>query len=318
MVEVLIETEGLTKFFGRIAALDGVDLRCVEGITAVLGPNGAGKTTLIRVLLGLIRPSGGFARVFGLDCWSESREIRGRVGVLHENPSFPGRFTAERFLMLVCRFYRIADGRRRVREALEEVELWDHRDRPIGEFSAGMRQRLGLAQAVIGGPELAILDEPTSNLDPLSRSHILEMIARMRGEEGISFLILSHDLYYMEKVCTHAVFMDCGRVLKAGPLGELMGEVEGEEVALICEGREVAGMIAGLPSVVRAERNVNMVTCVVRDYRRFQEELFRLALSEGITIREMRVKRLNLERLYAHVIGRRGRDEGVEESGGEE
>jgi ABC-2 type transport system ATP-binding protein len=162
MTKEILSVSDLTKRFGDIVALDRLTLSMRHGIFGLIGPNGAGKTTLLRVLLGLIKADGGEAKVLGLDINDESFDIRRRVGVLHEHPIYPPSLTAGRYLERVSRLY---DAGRDPSELLELVGLLDAKQRKIGNLSAGMRQRLGVAQALIGKPELVFLDEPTSNLD---------------------------------------------------------------------------------------------------------------------------------------------------------
>ena len=196
----IVYTKDLFKLFGNVVALDGLNLEVPKGICGFIGPNGSGKTTTINILLGLVRPDSGEAYVFGLDCWRNSYEIKRRVGVLHENLGYPMSFSAQRFLEYVARIYNVDKPRERALEMLKLVGLYDARDRAIKGFSAGMLQRLGLAQALIGEPELVFLDEPTVNLDPSARLMFLEKVKEFHRDHGVNFLTSTHILPESEKV----------------------------------------------------------------------------------------------------------------------
>jgi len=312
---VIVETQGLTKYFGDILALDSVDLKCEEGVTAILGPNGSGKTTLIRILLGLVYPSCGSARVFGFEC-TDRPEIRRRVGVLHEKPLFPLNFTAKDLLQMVCRFYGVDDGEERVEQALQMVELTGEGDRRIGTFSAGMIQRLGIAQALIHSPRLAILDEPTSNLDPLSRIRILNIIRRIWSNRGTSFLLLSHDLYHMEQVCTHAVFIKEGRILLSGALEDLTERVDQFHVTVVFDERQSGAAykaVREMDSVINVERRRGEIRCIISRPEDFETELFVFALENNLFIKSLQIHQERLEQLYSRIMddARGDEDEGT-------
>ena len=176
MTQFVVFTNGLVKRFGNVEALRGLSLEVPKGVSGLVGPNGSGKTTLINILLGLLKPDDGEAYMLGLDCWRDSYQIKQRVGVLRENPGYPKHLTGNRYLKMIARIRDLPQPEVEVKKALESVELIGAGDRRIGEYSAGMLQRLGLAQALMGDPELIILDEPIANLDPLSRIKLLETI----------------------------------------------------------------------------------------------------------------------------------------------
>ncbi|MGQ4870729.1 MAG: ABC transporter ATP-binding protein [Candidatus Thorarchaeota archaeon] len=215
----IIVMRDVTKRFGPVEALRGVDLQVESGVFGLIGPNGAGKTTIIRIILGLIRPDGGRATVLGLDVVRDSVEIRKRVGVLHERPSFPKFMTADAFLETVCNIY---GQEKDVLELLEMVGLGDAAHRQIGGFSAGMIQRLGIAQTLAGSPEVIILDEPTANLDVSGRREIMDLIARLHDQTGTSFVISSHILTELDKMCDSVAFIRRGRVIESGRVSEIL------------------------------------------------------------------------------------------------
>ena len=223
-LSALIVTEGLFKFFGGIVALNGLDLRAPRGVSGFVGPNGAGKTTTIHILMGLLKPDVGEAHVLGLDCWRESFEVRRRIGVLHEKPKYPDNFTGMKYLEHVAHIYDIPQIKLKVKEIFREVGLSEAGDRPIKTYSAGMVQRLGLAQALISDPELVILDEPTANLDPLGRIMLLEKIEELHSDRGINFFISTHILPELERVCSWISIINDGVIVDQGRIKDLVAE----------------------------------------------------------------------------------------------
>jgi ABC-type multidrug transport system ATPase subunit len=217
---VIIECEGLSKRYRKTLALNEVSLKLEEGVTGLIGPNGAGKSTLIKLILGMIKPTGGKIRVFGLDPWTRGESVRKRVGVLHEKPIFPGWATGIDLLELVGKLRGVNDLDREIKETLTKVGMWDARNAKMAEYSAGMVQRLGIAQAIIGKPEMIILDEPTANLDPKMRAEALEILKAI-SEEGSSMLISTHILPELERVCESVTIIEKGTVIDNGLLESL-------------------------------------------------------------------------------------------------
>ena len=226
-MKFVVELESVTKRFGKVIALDDVSLQLKGKVSGLIGPNGAGKTTLINILLGYTRPNAGTVRVLGYNVKEELQEIMKRVGVLPEKPGFPAFFSGEEFLTRVARLRGFDDAKDLAKAVLEEVGLAFAGDRAIRTYSAGMYQRLGLAQALIGEPELVILDEPAANLDPLGRMDVLELIARYSREKGVKFLVSTHILYDVERTCDWIAIMDTGRVREQGSVEELVKKYSG-------------------------------------------------------------------------------------------
>lgn len=223
-MEKAIECIGLVKRFKDVVALNGLTLEVPRGrIFGLIGPNGAGKTTTIRICLGLLKPDSGEARLLGEDPWNNP-DVRARVGVLHEHMELPRHIRALEFLKHVARIYGVPEAGKRAREALELVGLADSADRKIGALSAGMKQRLCIAQALIHEPELVIADEPMANLDPLGRSEVIDLVARLHKDEGVDFVISSHILPELGRICDSVALIHEGRVRVTGTLDELMRE----------------------------------------------------------------------------------------------
>jgi ABC-2 type transport system ATP-binding protein len=218
-----IEARGLTKQFGAVLALDGLDLDVPQGsIFGLLGPNGAGKTTTIRILTGLARPTTGSASVAGIDVGLDQPELRRRLGYLDQDPRFYSWMKGRELLELVGRLHGLASSelRAQVAEMLARTGLSAAAERRIGGYSGGMRQRLGIAQALLHRPQLLFLDEPVSSLDPEGRRDLLALIADLRGEATVVFS--THVLSDVERICDRVAILDRGRLATEGPLEELL------------------------------------------------------------------------------------------------
>ncbi len=217
----IIECRNLVKHFGKVVALNGLSLSIPKNtFYGLIGPNGAGKTTTLRIILGLIKPDRGKVKLYGEDPW-DNPKVRAEIGVIHEKLIFPSNISCIKFLRYVARIYGISNVDERINEVLKLVELFDARDRLIKGLSAGMLQRLGLAQALIHYPKLIIADEPTSNLDPLSRIKILNLMRKLKDDENVDFIISSHILPELARVCDRVAFIYNGRIAAEGSLEEL-------------------------------------------------------------------------------------------------
>ncbi|HEY1169069.1 MAG TPA: ABC transporter ATP-binding protein [Candidatus Limnocylindrales bacterium] len=216
----LIETASLSKYYGPVKALDGLDLRVEPGIIGLVGANGAGKSTLLKVLLGLISPTAGRASVLGMDSVTETRSIRQFVGYMPEHDCLPPDVGATEFVTHMARISGLprTAARERTAEVLRHVGLYEERYRQIGGYSTGMKQRVKLAQALVHDPKLLLLDEPTNGLDPAGRDEMLDLIKRTGTEFGITVIVASHLLGEIEQVCTYLLAIDAGHLLRAAPI----------------------------------------------------------------------------------------------------
>jgi ABC-2 type transport system ATP-binding protein len=219
-----IETHGLRKSYSEVHALRPLDLQVPKNsIVGFLGPNGAGKSTTIKLLLGLIQPTGGSATVFGLDIERESIEIRRRVGYLAQQPRFYPEMTARETLHFAARFFYTGPRNaieERVEESLALVGLADKADRPVRGFSGGEIQRLGIAQAQINRPDLLILDEPAAALDPMGRRDVLAIMTRLRAQSTIFYS--THILDDVQRVSDRVVILNHGELISGGPIEVLL------------------------------------------------------------------------------------------------
>ena len=236
----IIETRGLYKHYGKIRALEEIDLDVPPGVTGLIGANGAGKTTLIRLVLGLIQPTYGQVSVFGTEVADDPAGLRERIGYMPESKCLPLDQTAADFVAYSAELAGIpsVEARRRASETLFLVGLHEERFRYLGDFSTGMQQRVKLAQSIVHDPDLVLLDEPASGLDPAGRDQMLELIGRFR-DFGMNVLFSSHILDDIERTCDWVLMLDAGRLIHSAPLdppgvGDRVSvEVFGDPCALI-------------------------------------------------------------------------------------
>jgi ABC-2 type transport system ATP-binding protein len=221
----VLEIGGLEKRYRKVHALRGLDLEVPRGsVFGFLGPNGAGKTTTMKILMGLIRPTGGEAFVFGRDIRHSGPSIRSRIGYLPQDPAFHADRTVREILMFAGRLYRTNRGfrvlGRKVDDLIERVGLDGKARRRVRALSGGERQRLGIAQALVGDPELLILDEPSAGLDPKGRREVVDLIDDLRGDTTVFYS--THILDDVERVSDAVAIVAGGRRLALGPLDEIL------------------------------------------------------------------------------------------------
>ena len=223
----IIQTDELSKVYNGQVAVDRLNLRIPEGeVFGFLGPNGAGKTTTLLMLLGLTEPTGGTARVLGVDPTREPVRVKGLIGYLQENMGFYGDLNARQMLGFVAELNRLPRNvaEARMDEALEKVGLTDESKKKIGAYSRGMRQRLGLAELLIKDPKVVFLDEPTLGLDPDATNRIIELIEGLCREKKMTVLLSSHMLHLVQKICHRVGIMIKGRMVAQGPMEQLAKE----------------------------------------------------------------------------------------------
>lgn len=238
----VVRTRGLTKKYGTLTAVDRLDLEVHPGeIFGLLGQNGAGKTTTILMLLGLTEPTSGQARVMGLDPTREPRRVKRRVGYLPDAVGFYGGLTGRQNLRYTARLngLRGPEAEASIQDVLEQVGLVDRANDPVEQYSRGMRQRLGIADALVKSPDLLILDEPTAAIDPIGVVEILDLLRRLVDERGLAILLSSHLLTQVQSVCDRIGIFAAGNLVGQGTVGELASAF-GDGTATIEVGFELA------------------------------------------------------------------------------
>lgn len=222
MTQPVLQTDRLTKKYQRRVVVDGLSLSVERGdIFGFLGQNGAGKSTTIRMMLGLVRPTSGRVTVLGYDMSRQPLRALQRVGAIIEGPAFYENFSGRQNLKMLAAMSGGAK-QQRIDEVLEIVGLRERARDPVRIYSHGMRQRLGIAQALLPDPELIILDEPTDGLDPQGLCETRNLIRRLRDELGLTIMLSSHLLHEVEQICNRVAIIDEGRLLYQGPVDELV------------------------------------------------------------------------------------------------
>ncbi len=307
---LVIETHNLSKTYKEVQALKGINLAVKQhSIFGFLGPNGAGKTTAIKLLLGLARPTGGSAHIFGMDVQSQSIAIRRRVGFLAQDPRFYERMTARQTLRFTARFFYSgpeSEIERRIQETLELVGLADKADRRIKGFSGGERQRLGIAQAQINYPDLLILDEPAAALDPQGRHDVLEVMERLRKHTTIFYS--THILSDVQRVSDTVAIMDHGQLIAQAPIEELLNANSAPVYTIGLKGEiEKARMrLANLPWVTAIQakpvnNHVRWEVTVSDDAIAEAQLLKHLMAGDDVTVLEYGRRKVDLEDIFLNL-----------------
>ena len=306
-----IATTGLTKHYPGVTALDNLSLEVPAGsIYGFLGPNGAGKTTALKILAGLTRPTRGAASVAGIPV-EAGPGYRQAVGYLAQEPRFYGWMTGRETLAYIGSLYpAIArPDAARIREVLELVGIAEVADRPTRTYSGGMRQRLGIAQALVARPAVLLLDEPVSALDPIGRREILELMGRIRGE--VTVFYSTHILDDVERVSDHVAILDRGRLVRAQPTADLLASFTGDRMRVVLgfAGDDTAtalAAIAGVLSVESVDRSGESRSYVLRiDADRsaaVQRAVTRLAADDDLTVIDNSIVREGLEDVFMRLV----------------
>ena len=311
-----VRIKGLTKSFGDVRALDGLTLNVESGtVFGFLGPNGAGKTTAIRILTGLARAGGGRAWVDGVEVVfraSNRRQVAERIGYLPQEPAFYAWMTARELLDYVGQVFGLSGAERRARtqELLELVGLQDAARRRVGGFSGGMRQRLGVAQALVNRPQVLFLDEPVSALDPAGRKELLALIERLRGR--CTVFMSTHILADVERVCDTVGIINRGKLVVQAPQQELIEryatpafEVEAES-RFVEQLRAWAKTLRELSWVDSVAVEGSTARVLVSDVGMARRELMAEAVQSGLALTRYEMVRPSLEDVFLKLVNAEG------------
>jgi ABC-2 type transport system ATP-binding protein len=304
----LIVAEGLSKTYGRVVAVDNLNLSLDEGsVTGLIGPNGAGKTTTIKMILGLLKPDKGMVKVFGQDPW-DNPAIRSMIGVVYEKAFFPAHQKTLEYLQRVCRIFGVSETR--AMEVLEMVNLQEASDREIRALSAGMLQKFAIAHALVHKPKLVVADEMTANLDPQARSELLDIVLQLHKEENVAFLLSSHILPELSRVCDSVAIINRGKVWAFGNLSELYEKYAIGIIRVTTDSAsELETEIKKLKYVEDAESDIRGISVRVADEKedKFYEDVPKLAKKIKAKILGIETGSASLEELYRLAVSAKER-----------
>jgi ABC-2 type transport system ATP-binding protein len=302
--EPVITIQGVTKAYGEQTAVNNLHLTVYEGeIFGLLGPNGAGKSTTILMLLGLSTPTSGSIRVCGMDSVRQPLQVKRKVGYLPDDVGFYEDRTGYENLMYTARLNRIPEeeARARAEELLHSVGLSEAKEKKVGAYSRGMRQRLGLADVLIKNPEVMILDEPTLGLDPEGMRQLLDLIRTLSRERNITVLLSSHHLHQVQSICDRVGLFVQGRMIAEGTVGELSRQLFGEEAVRIDAAVEplderLIGSIRNVPGVKSVAVSGAMLQ--LEADRDLSSEIARAVVQEGYALKSLQRKEYGLDEIY--------------------
>jgi ABC-2 type transport system ATP-binding protein len=307
-----IQLRDLTKVYGQTRALDNVNLTVAAGsVFGFLGPNGAGKTTTLRILAGLAAPTAGQANILGRNISAADNELRALIGYLPDVPAFYPWMTASEFLHFTGELFGLAgsDVEQRIEALLDLAGLSAVTTR-VGSYSRGMKQRLGIAQALMNAPHVLLLDEPTSALDPLGRKEVLDMIAALAGRTTVFFS--THILSDVERVCDTVAILDHGQVVREAPIDELKAGHGGGQRLLIAVDQP-APLVAALRgqswlTSIEPGDEAGELRLAVSDLAAAQRALPAAVAAAGLALRRLDVNELSLEDVFVELVGERSGD----------
>jgi ABC-2 type transport system ATP-binding protein len=310
-----IEVDKLTKRFGTFVAVDAVSFDVQAGeVFGLLGPNGAGKTTLIRMLTTLTPPSAGTARVGGHDIIHDATAVRNTIGVIPQALTSDPELTARENMMFHAKIYGV-DSRERdalINRLLASVDLEKFADGLVGSFSGGMRRRLEIARGLVHSPRILFLDEPTTGLDPVSRTNVWEMIRKLQADQHLTILLTTHYMDEADQLCDRIAIVDHGKLAALDTPSKLKDSVPGTDVVEAEFANAPADwleQLKRLPAVIDVKDQNGVVHISSHDGPALVEALMDTAREKKVTVRRVTVQGTTLDDVFLHYTGRQLRDE---------
>lgn len=306
-MSAVIQACELSRWYGMVMGLNNVSFETTPGLTGLLGPNGAGKSTLIQIIIGQLQPSSGTLTVFGEVPWNNPRLIQ-RLGYCPEREGLPNDLRPVEWLRGLAWLSGLAGTQAiaRCEEMLDRVALpREHWSRRMGQFSKGMKQRVKLAQALLHGPDLLVLDEPMNGLDPMGRQEIANILKALAAD-GVSILISSHILAELESLCKDILILNWGRILASGSQREIRADIKNwsEELSIQCDAPETlarhlfeAGVLLGFDM----DTNEGLLHIRVKDAASFYARCTGLLLDSGVSVRAIRSQSQSLKNIFEKV-----------------
>ncbi len=301
----VVQVSGVSKFFGGVVAISEVSFNLQPGVTAMLGPNGAGKSTLMRMIAGLESPSVGTIEVLGANPRTDV-SIRGRMGLVPQQDALFDRLTAAEFVGLAAATHGVADPVHAAAQALGHVDLDPNDTRPCRSYSKGMRQRVKVAQAIVHDPELIILDEPLTGLDPLQRRGLIDLF-RTLGEQGRCVVVSSHVLDEVARIGSNVLVIAQGRLAATGDFRAIRGLMDDRprRIRVVCDQpARLAAALVGAEAAMGIRIDGNSVVVDTNDIDVFGRQIAPLAVSTGTRVREVRPLDDDLESVFRYLVER--------------
>jgi ABC-2 type transport system ATP-binding protein len=308
-MDVAVQTFDITKKFDDFTAVDHINLEIKDEVFGLLGPNGAGKTTLTRMLTTILVPTEGTATVAGADIIHQADKVRERIGVVTQASTLDNELSAWENMDLYGKYFGVPKKQRqeKIRELLKVVELQDRARTLVGSYSGGMKRRLEIVRAMVHEPEVLLLDEPTTGLDPQARAAVLEYIQRIHEDHGIALLVTTHYLDEADKLCDRLAIIDHGKVVASGTPTELKRQVSGGDI--------VDAQFSNLPEAAlkaleRAEfvngvkRRDSNLTILVKNGAEAVPKIVGLIDSNGGKLRTITLRELTLDDVFLNFTGR--------------
>jgi ABC-2 type transport system ATP-binding protein len=314
-MSLAIETVNLTKRYGRLTAVDKLNLNVnANTIHGFLGPNGAGKTTTIKVLVGLLRPDEGVAKVFGEEVSGDKPEVRLRIGYMPELPKFPKHLKGSELLDIYGRMYGLSQQQRRdeLPKLFEQVGLKGRENDIIGKYSKGMQQRLGIAQALLSEPELVILDEPSLGLDPVGMVEVRELIKNV-VKEGMTVFLSSHLLFEVQQVCSHVTIINKGVALVSDTLQNVEHKIKGPltmQIEVTKLTKAIVDNLKKLSFVTEVKTEGNKIEVTFETDEDVRPQVSEAITNAGGTIVSMNLAKHSLEDVFVQLVGKAGENTG--------
>lgn len=307
---IAIEVDGISKSFGEVHALIDVHLGIEEGrVFGLLGPNGAGKTTLVRILSTLLRPDSGTATVLGLDTVRDAVALRSRIGLAGQYAAVDEALTGYENVEMIGRLYNLttAEARRRADDVLERIHLTEASRRPVNTYSGGMRRRLDLAASLVGRPDVLIMDEPTTGLDPRSRLELWELMEELVAE-GTTLLLTTQYLEEADRLASRLAVIDRGRVISEGTADDLKDQMGGDVLEVVVADRVTVGQAAEIlgrygPDPSSDDITGKVAVTVGTDTSAVMGAL-RALEDEGVAVADLQLRRPTLDDVFLTLTGR--------------
>ncbi|MGH7647688.1 MAG: ATP-binding cassette domain-containing protein [Gemmatimonadaceae bacterium] len=311
---VAIDVRAIVKKFGDFTAVDGISFAVDEGETfGLLGPNGAGKSTLIRMLTTLLVPTSGTAIVAGQDIVKDADRVRRAIGVIPQALTSDLDLTAEENLLIFAKLYGVPRERRKalIADLLAAVELSQWADKPVKNLSGGMRRRVEIARGLVHEPRILFLDEPTTGLDPVSRTAVWEMLRTIKAERRLTVLLTTHYMDEADKLCDRIAIVDHGKLMALDSPMKLKAAIPGEntiEVSFTGAPADWSARLVALPAVVRVEGEAPVFRLVSTSGPETTNALMTMSAAAGVSIGSLSVQSTTLDDVFVHYTGHQLRD----------